>query len=124
MPFHKLVKDDRCQFDDFLAQLYREGNYAAEVAQLINLMDQIAKCRPLRGNKYHPLGPAYDHRANGKAYRVRHHEIKTNNLRLYYFHLHPTGDIVVLLGKKSTQAEDIAGFEGLVAQYLNYLSFL
>ena len=115
--FYKLLRNGQCQFDAFLAQLEQEGNLVAEIVSAFNLMEQVANNRPLPGTKCHPLGPAYTHLAGGKSYRVRQHEIKTKNLRLYYFHFHPTGEIVVLLGKKNTQREDINAFNSLVAQY-------
>jgi hypothetical protein len=122
LKFYKLLKNDQCPFDDFLTQLAQEGNLVAEVYSAFNLLEQVANNRPLPGTKCHPLGPAYTHQANGKSYRVRQHEIKTKNLRVYYFHLHPTGEIVVLAGKKSTQQEDINAFDNLVSQYLDFLS--
>lgn len=119
--FHKLFKQGRCQFDEFLAQLAAEGNYLHEVDTLFNTLDQLAKLRPLRGTKHHPLGEAYTHHAHGKTIRVRAYEVKTKQLRLYYLHVPPTNEVVVLLGKKNTQPADISHFQNLVTQYLDFV---
>lgn len=121
--FLKLEKNGHCQFDDFLLQLATEGGYDAEMISIFSIINQLTNLRPMRGNKHHELGDAYTHLAsNGKSYRVRHYEIKTSNLRVYYVHFPPHDEIVVLLGKKNTQGEDLTSFEGLVAQYLEFVS--
>lgn len=119
--FYKLFKKGHCQFDDFLTQLAAEGTYTHEIDTLFVTLDQLAKCRPVRGNKYHALGSAYTHQAHGNSLRVRLHEVKTKQLRLYYLHLPPANEIVVLLGKKNTQAADISQFRNLVSQYLDFI---
>jgi hypothetical protein len=119
LTFVKLVKRGVCQFDEFLTQLEQEGGYEKEVDKAVNLMDQLARLKRLRGEQHHGLGTlAYS--INGKMHEVTLYEIKTANLRLYYFHDPPTTEVIVLMGKKNTQAEDISSFESLVGQYLNY----
>lgn len=119
--FYKLFKQGNCQFDNFIVQLAAEGAYTHDLDTLFNTLDQLAKLRPLRGNKHHPLGESYTHQAHGVAIRVREWEIKTKQLRLYYIHLPPTDDVVIFFGKKNTQAADISQFQGLVKQYLDFL---
>ncbi|MGI4873412.1 MAG: hypothetical protein ACRYFX_19815 [Janthinobacterium lividum] len=82
-------------------------------------MDQLARLKRLRGEQHHSLGTlAYS--VGGRQHEVTLYEIKTTNLRIYYFHDPPTTEVVVLMGKKNTQPEDISSFEGLVDQYLKF----
>lgn len=118
--FVKLLKEGKCQFDDFLAQLEWEGGYTKEVDALINLMDQRGRLKHLPGTKHHDLG-FYIHTASGRPYQVRLYEFKTANLRVYYFHHPPDNEVIVLMGKKNTQDQDLNSFESLVGQYLQFL---
>ncbi len=119
LSFVKLIKRGTCQFDDFLTQLEQEGGYEKEVDKAVNFMDQLARLKRLRGEQHHSLGK-FSHSVNGKLHEVTLYEIKTSNLRIYYFHEPPITEVVVLMGKKNTQPEDISSFESLVGQYLDF----
>jgi hypothetical protein len=118
--FVQLAKKGICQFDVFLEQLAQEGGYEKEVDKAINFMDQLARLKPLRGEQHHPLG-TLKYSIGGTMHSVSLYEIKTKNLRIYYFHHPPSTEVVVLMGKKNTQDSDISSFEGLVGQYLKFL---
>ena len=120
LTFVKLLKKGACQFDDFLTQLEREGGYDKEVDKAINLMDQLARCKPLRGPQHHALG-TLGRTVKGKTHTVTCYEIKTANLRIYYFHHPPNTEIVVFMGKKNTQPTDLSAFESLVGRYLEFI---
>ena len=119
LTFVKLSKRGICQFDEFLTQLEQEGGYEKEVDKAVNLMDQLARLKRLRGEQHHSLG-TLSYSIGGTMHEVTLYEIKTANLRVYYFHDPPTTEVVVFMGKKNTQSEDISSFEGLVDQYLRY----
>lgn len=119
LTFVKLLKRGLCQFDEFLTQLEQEGGYEREVDKAVNLMDQLARLKRLRGEQHHSLGTLVC-TIGGRRHEVTLYEIKTANLRIYYFHDPPTTEVVVLMGKKNTQPEDISSFEGLVGQYLTF----
>lgn len=119
LSFVKLVKRGICQLDDFLTQLEQEGGYEKEIDKAVNFMDQLARLKRLRGTQHHSLG-TLRHSIEGRIYEVTLYEIKTSNLRIYYFHEPPITEVVVLMGKKNTQPEDISSFESLVGQYLNF----
>lgn len=115
--FVKLVKNGNCQFDDFLQQIEDEGGYDKEVDKAIRFMDHLAQRKHLTGDKHHDYG-THACSVKGKVYEVRLFEIKTKNLRIYYFHQSPYDEIVVLMGKKNTQAASESAFKSLVDQYL------
>ena len=119
--FVKLLKNGVCQFDEFLAQLESEGGYIKQIAVAVNIMDQRTRLKHLPGEKHHDLG-TYTVSVQSRApYTVRLYEIKTADLRIYYLHHPPNEEVVVLMGKKNTQDEDISAFEGLVDQYLRFI---
>lgn len=118
--FVKLVKDGVCQYDEFLKQLELEGNFQKEVDKTIRYMDHLAQLKHLTGDKHHDYG-VYSCSVKNKVYEVRMYEIKTKNLRIYYFHQPPKDEIIVLMGKKNTQAADEVTFKSLINQYLTFL---
>jgi len=120
LTFVKLVKRGECQFDSFLEQLEQEGGYENEVDKSINFMDQLARLKRLRGKQHHKIG-TLSCSVKGKVHEVTLYEIKTSSLRVYYFHHPPATEVVVLMGKKNTQPEDISSFESLVGQYIDFL---
>lgn len=118
--FHKLLKDEVCQFDDFLLELERTGGYESDVDQAFAIMEDRAKLLHLPGRKHHELG-TLTFAIGGKPHRADLYEVKSGGLRIYYFHQPPTRETVVIMGKKTDQKLNLTQFKNLVKQYLTFL---
>lgn len=107
--FYKLLKDEICEFDEFVQQIKTEGSFDKEITKIYALMQQVAELKTLPQEKFKEI-------TNPKS-EVKEYEIKTKHLRVYLFHQEHTGKIIVLGGKKTTQNQDIAHFREIKKQY-------
>lgn len=114
--FYKLLKDDVCEFDEFVAQIRREGSFDNEIAKIYALMQQVAELKTLPKEQFREL-------PNPKS-EVKEYEIKTKHLRVYLFHQTYTGKIIVIGGKKTTQKQDITHFREIKKKYFEDLKKL
>lgn len=113
--FYKLVKDNNCQYNDFETIINKEGTYATELNRAKAIMEDFANKKSLPITKLRPLTQDRDE-------KYKEYEIKTENLRVYFFILPGRGDIVVLGGKKTKQKKDIKIFRKIKNEYLNFLN--
>jgi hypothetical protein len=97
--FYKLLKDDVCEFDEFVAQIRREGSFDNEIAKIYALMQQVAELKTLPKEQFREL-------PNPKS-EVKEYEIKTKHLRVYLFHQTYTGKIIVIGGKKLSKSKTL-----------------
>jgi putative component of toxin-antitoxin plasmid stabilization module len=111
--FYKLLKDKDCPFENFAAQIEKDGRYTSELRTAFAYMEMVANLKMLPVSKMREITPSKD--------KVKEYEIKTKHLRIYFIHLEKTGKIVVLGGFKTTQKQDIGQFRSLKKQFLeNY----
>lgn len=108
--FYKLHVDGTCEFDDFEAEIEKEGNLAKELLKIQTRMLQVSNLQSLPETKFRRLKGCKD------AYTE--YEIKTDNLRVYLFKEEKTGNIIVSGGKKGTQKKDIPHFRNLKVAYI------
>jgi putative component of toxin-antitoxin plasmid stabilization module len=107
--FCKLVIDGSCQFDEFCAEVERDGNLKRQLIGLYSNMDQVANLKRLPEKKFRDITPAKE--------TVKEFEIKKGDLRIYL--IKEDGHIVIIGGKKNTQHEDIRQFRSIKKRYLD-----
>lgn len=107
--FCKLIINGSCQFDEFCAEIERDGNLEKQLAGLFSRISQVADLKRLSVQKFRDITPAKE--------TVKEFEIKTGDLRIYL--IKEDGHIVIIGGKKSTQQEDIRQFRSIKKRYLD-----
>jgi putative component of toxin-antitoxin plasmid stabilization module len=108
IPFSMLEIDGNCQFEEFYAQIEHDGNLKKQLATVMSRLDQVANLQRLPQQKFRDITPKKD--------TVKEFEIKTSDLRIYL--IKEDGHIIILGGKKSTQADDIKKFRSIKQRYL------
>lgn len=108
VPVFMLETDGICQFEEFCAQIEADGNLKKQLVTVLARMDQVANMQRLPAEKFKDITPAKEY--------VREFEIKTRDLRVYM--IKEENHIVVLGGKKNTQANDIRKFRSVKRRYL------
>jgi putative component of toxin-antitoxin plasmid stabilization module len=111
--FFKLLNGDECEFDEFWSEIIKEGNLASELNTIQSRMQLVSEMKPMPKEKFKDITP------NGDS--IKEYEIKTPNLRVYLFHEHLKGRIVVCGGKKGSQNSDIKHFRNIKKQYFKSL---
>jgi hypothetical protein len=106
--FYKLIKDGTCEFDKFEEEAVK--NYPKELNSLYHRMDEIS-----RGEL---LPETQKRKIKGKIKSISEYEVKTKNLRVYYFIEKNTGNIVIIGGYKKNQIKDISRSEIIIKSYL------
>jgi hypothetical protein len=114
VPFHKLYIDGRCEFDEFWDRIKSDGTYKGELIKIQAIMQQLAELQLLPHAKNNDI-------IVGKEKIGR--EIKTRNLRVYYFHDPGLGHLVVTGGKETNQGSDIKHLKKIKEAYLNSKTF-
>jgi putative component of toxin-antitoxin plasmid stabilization module len=107
--FKKLIIDGVCQYDEFCAQIEKDGNLKKQLIGIFSNMNQVAQMKRLPREKFRDITPQKE--------QIKEFEIKKGDLRVYV--IKEQGHIVVLGGKKSTQVEDIKQFRSIKSRYLN-----
>ena len=97
--FYKLIKDGKCEFDEFYSQIQKTSNLNKELVNMQVVMQQISDMEMLPKTKFRNLTPSKE--------TIKEYEIKTKNLRVYLFHDEYKGRIIVCGGKKTTQKKDL-----------------
>jgi len=100
--FFKLVRNDTCEFDDFIEEISLNGNYEVELDSIQTIIEMVAQMQRVSPGKFKELSK------NGKDPH-KDYEIRTPNLRVYLFKA-DEGKIIVTGAKKSpkNQQQDIA----------------
>lgn len=112
--FFKLLNDKVCEFDGFWNEIINEGNLISELNTIQTRMQLVSDMKSMPKEKFKDITP------NGDS--IKEYEIKTPNLRVYLFHEHLKGRIVVCGGKKGSQSSDIKHFRNIKKQYFKSLS--
>ncbi len=107
--FFKLIKDDVCEFDEFIEQCRLDGGLESEITQLQTRMQFVADLKTLPEQKFRDITPKND--------AHKEYEIKTKHLRVYLFHDKSNGRVIVCGGKKTTQKKDIGHFRNIKKTY-------
>jgi putative component of toxin-antitoxin plasmid stabilization module len=107
--FCKLIIDGSCQFDEFCAEIKRDGNLKGQLIGLYLNMNHVADLKRLPRQMFRDITPAKE--------TVKEFEIKKGDLRVYL--IKEDGHIVIISGKKSTQQEDIKRFRSIKKRYLD-----
>jgi len=113
--FFKLLNGTRCEFDEFCEMCNRNPIFKKQLATMQTRMGYVAdlKYDRLDTTKYRELTG----RKAGDPYKD--YEIKTKNLRLYFFKDESKGQIVVFGGTKDSQDEDIKRMRVIKHRYFN-----
>ncbi|MEI9919004.1 MAG: hypothetical protein WDO14_09420 [Bacteroidota bacterium] len=106
--FSKLVIDDYCPFDEFINEIEHQGNLRKNLLSVFAIMDQIANLKFLPQSKFKDITP--------KKEAIKEFEIKKGDLRVYL--IKEEEHILILGGKKNSQAKDIHKFRSLKQRYL------
>ncbi len=111
-PVFKLIKSGRCQFDKFEKEAKKR--YKTEVAKIYQYLEQAANLNRLPSTKFKDITP--------KNEKVKEHEVKTKNLRVYIIK-EGGGKIIVLGGYKKNQTKDLNKFRSIKKEYLEGESY-
>lgn len=106
--FSKLVEDDYCPFDEFMKEIESEGNLNKHLLSILAIMDQVANLKLLPKSKYKDITPFRE--------LIKEFEIKKGDLRVYL--IKEEEHILILGGKKNSQAKDIRKFRSIKERYL------
>ena len=111
--FFKLVKNNKCEFEEFIEKYSRDGNLKSELIKMQSTLQNISEGKKDRipESKFKVL------KGRRKNDLVKDYEVKTKNLRLYFF-TDESGRIIVLGGKKGTQKRDIKKLRSIKKEYL------
>jgi putative component of toxin-antitoxin plasmid stabilization module len=112
--FFKLLNENVCEFDTFWNEILNEGNLKSELNTIQARMQLVSDLKSMPKEKFKDITPAGD--------AIKEYEIKTPNLRVYIFHEHLKGRIVVCGGKKGSQASDIKHFRNIKKEYFKSLN--
>ncbi len=105
--FSKLEIDGYCEFDDYEVNV--RVNYDSQMNSIYHRMDSLS-----RGEK---LPPKQFRILKGGLKNVTECEIKTDNLRVYYYIDKKDGNIIIIGGYKKGQEKDINRFRGIIKRY-------
>lgn len=112
--FFKLLREDVCEFEVFWNEILKEGNLKSELNTIQSRMQLVSDLKSMPKEKFKDITPQGD--------SIKEYEIKTPNLRVYIFHEHLNGRIVVCGGKKGTQSSDIKHFRNVKKEYFKSLN--
>ncbi len=108
--FYKLEIGGVCQFDEYVNEIIRDGQYIDEYASLIANMEDIANLKLLPKTKFRDI-------TLSKKDKVKEYEFKTKHLRVYAIK-NDAGKLILLGGYKNSQKKDINKFRALKDSYL------
>ncbi|MCK6649584.1 MAG: hypothetical protein L6Q66_08010 [Bacteroidia bacterium] len=111
--FYKLLSDGTCEFDAFWKKYEKDSNLRSQLAKIQTRLMALANLQyeALDRTKFRELG----NRKGSDPYKD--YEIKTKNLRLYFFKDDGTGQVIVIGGTKDSQDEDIKRMRIIKMEY-------
>lgn len=109
---YKLLNSGKCEFDDFWNKNEKDAIMKKQLAVIQTRLKAIAdlKYNTLDKTKFKEL-------SRPKNDKHKDYEIKTKNLRVYFFKDDGTGQIIVTGGTKDSQDEDIKRMRVIKAEY-------
>jgi len=96
-PIYALTKSDYCEYEDFINKTKAEVKYNGELKSIYGHLETIGSGKFPPANKCRKL--------EGFPGNFQPWEIRTKNLRLFFFYDH--GLIIICGGKKANQKKDI-----------------
>ena len=110
IPFYKLFINKRCDFDKFYSEIYN-SNLKPQLIQIITRLKTISE-----GNQHTLPKQKFHQLKRDKSDKFIDYEIKTKNLRLYFFKDNDSR-IIVLGGKKKEQVKDLDRMRKIKKEY-------
>lgn len=107
--FSKLVKDNRCFFDEFENEITKNNDLKKEFARILALMERHAEGHQLPSTKFNNI-------KDGKYHGI-FWEFKAKHLRVYTVCIE-NGKVVVIGGTKNTQEKDIFRFKQIAKEFI------
>lgn len=112
---YKLLREGRCYFDEFVAQIRIDTNLVNELGDLYAIIEYIAN-----GTQPPPPKQKFKKINIGNKARLSIYEAKSRHLRLYLFHETGTGQILIMGGKKTEQTGDIERIKKIAKDYCTF----
>ncbi len=109
--FYRLFRNEKCLFDEFFEEVNNHANtrMRKQLLKLLVLLDNVANGHHLPPNKFREL--------KGYEDGVKEYEVKTSDLRAYFFK-DKRGRLVLSAGWKKNQKADIRQFRKIKKEYL------
>lgn len=115
LTFHRLYVNGTCEWEDFWNVHADDPQYSTELETIQRRMELLAELRHISSpSKWKEL-------TRKKNDTHKDYEIKTSNLRAYYFKI-DDGNAVVLIGFKKDQKKDIAKLRRIKDAYFDHLN--
>ena len=114
IPIYKLVRNGKCQFDEFMDTLERSGNMRSEFGGVFSIIDRIANFKVNECN----LPDTLFKQLKGCG-KVKDYEIRKNSVRVYLCN-YLDGYLLILGGYKPNQSRDITYMRKLKDDFLNH----
>ncbi|MCF8304165.1 MAG: hypothetical protein K9I94_12875 [Bacteroidales bacterium] len=111
---HKLIINDKCEFDSFIEALEHEGKYAI-IGSLFATLNSVANLMRMPRTRFREL------KGRRKNDSIKDYEAKAGSYRLYLFK-HTSGKIVVFGGLKREQEKDIKRMRKLKMEFIKTFS--
>ena len=96
-PFYKLIKNGKCQFDEFIDQLEKFGNMDTDIEAIFNIINRKANG--------HDVPPTMFKQLHGNE-NVKDFEVRKGAIRIYVAK-YLNGYLIILGGLKPDQDRDI-----------------
>ncbi len=112
-PFYKLIKNDKCLFDDYIDGLKRSGNRKSEIGSIFVIINNVSKYKINECE-----APAKLFASLKGYYKIIDFEIRKNGIRVYVS-LYLDGYLLFFGGEKQDQKRDIASMRALKKEFLN-----
>ncbi len=109
--FYKLKIDGNCLYEDFYNKYQQDPNLKSQFNQIETRIIAIAK-----GNQNQLPPSKFKILKRDKSDKIVDYEIKTKNLRLYFFK-DDENRIIVLGGKKGSQVKDLKKMRSIKKEY-------
>jgi putative component of toxin-antitoxin plasmid stabilization module len=103
-PICKLLRDDKCFFDEFIEEIKADKNLSPELGKIWAIIEDVANGLKVPPKKYKNVG--------NDTY-----EAKSKHLRAY--HCRKDGLVILVSGgKKTTQKQDMSRAKKIIKEYL------
>jgi len=110
--FYELIRNGKCQFDEFMDSLEKSGNMRSEFNGIFSIIDRVAK---FKVNEW-DLPDTLFKELKGYG-KVKDYEIRKNGIRIYLCR-YLEGYLLILGGNKPDYLRDIAYMRKLKNEFL------
>ncbi len=112
-PFYKLIKNDKCLFDDYMDGLKKSGNRKSEIGSIFSIINNVSRYKVNECETPKKLFASLK-----GYYKVIDFEIRKNGIRVYVS-LYLDGYLLFFGGEKQDQNRDIASMRAIKKEFLN-----